>query len=158
MSTGGKTTRCTGGGVRWAGPRPTPDPSAGPAPAYLAVERPRRPAAPRTVVAPKWDTAAGGWSRGTAGRGTGGAPLLSLEGGFAGAAGKSRRKRACPQQIVTTRLLYCLQGPFAQLSRLQRIRSRARQNCNTRITAGRFGPCGGIACWDTGPEPILIRL
>ena len=36
-------------------------------------------------------------------------------------AGKSRRRRAYPQQIVTTRLLYCLQDPFAQLSRLQRI-------------------------------------
>ena len=35
--------------------------------------------------------------------------------------GKSRRRRAYPQQIVTTRLLYCLQDPFAQLSRLQRI-------------------------------------
>ncbi len=34
---------------------------------------------------------------------------------------KSRQKRAYPQQIVTTRLLYCLQDPFAQLSRLQRI-------------------------------------
>jgi hypothetical protein len=34
---------------------------------------------------------------------------------------KSRRRRAYPQQIVTTRLLYCLQDPFAQLSRLQRI-------------------------------------
>ena len=34
---------------------------------------------------------------------------------------KSRRRRADPQQIVTTRLLYCLQDPFAQLSRLQRI-------------------------------------
>ena len=29
--------------------------------------------------------------------------------------------RAYPQQIVTTRLLYCLQDRFAQLSRLQRI-------------------------------------
>jgi hypothetical protein len=37
------------------------------------------------------------------------------------AAGKSRRRRAYPQQIVTTRLLYCLQDPFAHLSRLQRI-------------------------------------
>ena len=36
-------------------------------------------------------------------------------------AGKSRRRRVYPQQIVTTRLLYCLQDPFAQLSRLQRI-------------------------------------
>ena len=35
--------------------------------------------------------------------------------------GKSRRRRAYPQQIVTTRLLYCLQDPFAHLSRLQRI-------------------------------------
>ena len=35
--------------------------------------------------------------------------------------GKSRRRTAYPQQIVTTRLLYCLQDPFAQLSRLQRI-------------------------------------
>ena len=35
--------------------------------------------------------------------------------------GKSRRRRAYPQQIVTTGLLYCLQDPFAQLSRLQRI-------------------------------------
>ena len=35
--------------------------------------------------------------------------------------GKSRRRRAYPQQIVTTRLLYCLQDRFAQLSRLQRI-------------------------------------
>jgi hypothetical protein len=35
--------------------------------------------------------------------------------------GKSRRGRACPQQIVTTRLLYYLQGSLAQLSRLQRI-------------------------------------
>lgn len=34
---------------------------------------------------------------------------------------KSRRRRAYPQQIVTTRLLYCLQDPFAHLSRLQRI-------------------------------------
>lgn len=34
---------------------------------------------------------------------------------------KSRQSRAYPQQIVTTRLLYCLQDPFAQLSRLQRI-------------------------------------
>ena len=34
---------------------------------------------------------------------------------------KSRQRRAYPQQIVTTRLLYCLQDPFAQLSRLQRI-------------------------------------
>ena len=36
-------------------------------------------------------------------------------------AGKSRRRRVYPQQIVTTRLLYCLQDPFAHLSRLQRI-------------------------------------
>ena len=35
--------------------------------------------------------------------------------------GKSRRRTAYPQQIVTTRLLYCLQDRFAQLSRLQRI-------------------------------------
>ena len=35
--------------------------------------------------------------------------------------GKSRRSTAYPQQIVTTRLLYCLQDRFAQLSRLQRI-------------------------------------
>lgn len=34
---------------------------------------------------------------------------------------KSRRRTAYPQQIVTTRLLYCLQDRFAQLSRLQRI-------------------------------------
>ena len=37
------------------------------------------------------------------------------------ALGKSRRSTAYPQQIVTTRLLYCLQDRFAQLSRLQRI-------------------------------------
>jgi hypothetical protein len=37
------------------------------------------------------------------------------------ALGKSRRRTAYPQQIVTTRLLYCLQDRFAQLSRLQRI-------------------------------------
>jgi hypothetical protein len=37
------------------------------------------------------------------------------------AMGKSRRSTAYPQQIVTTRLLYCLQDRFAQLSRLQRI-------------------------------------
>jgi hypothetical protein len=37
------------------------------------------------------------------------------------ASGKSRRRTAYPQQIVTTRLLYCLQDRFAQLSRLQRI-------------------------------------
>ena len=41
--------------------------------------------------------------------------------GWRALAGKSRRRRAYPQQIVTTRLLYCLQDPFAQLSRLQRI-------------------------------------
>jgi hypothetical protein len=53
------------------------------------------------------------------GQGTppGGRPRLSA----AAAPGKSRRRRADPQQIVTTRLLYCLQDPFAQLSRLQRI-------------------------------------
>jgi hypothetical protein len=49
--------------------------------------------------------------------------------------GKSRRRRAYPQQIVTTRLLYCLQDPFAHLSRLQRIRSRACQNYNTLAPA-----------------------
>ena len=59
---------------------------------------------------------------------------------------KSRRRRAYPQQIVTTRLLYCLQDPFAQLSRLQRIRSHARLNYNTRTTAGRFEPGGTAAC------------
>src|ERR1700753_2166333 len=67
-------------------------------------------------------------------------------------------KRAYPQQIVTTRLLYCLQDPFAQLSRLQRIRSRAAPNCNTRTTAGRFVPGGGSASWDARPRPILVRL
>jgi hypothetical protein len=41
--------------------------------------------------------------------------------GLRAGCGKSRRSRAYPQQIVTTRLLYCLQDPFAQLSRLQRI-------------------------------------
>lgn len=35
--------------------------------------------------------------------------------------GKSRRRTAYPQQIVTTRLLYCLQYPVAHLSRIQRI-------------------------------------
>ena len=59
---------------------------------------------------------------------------------------KSRRRRAYPQQIVTTRLLYCLQDPFAQLSRLQRIRSHACLNYNTRTTAGRFEPDGTAAC------------
>ena len=34
---------------------------------------------------------------------------------------KSRHRTAYPQQIVTTRLLYCLQDRYAQLSRLQRI-------------------------------------
>lgn len=38
---------------------------------------------------------------------------------------KSRRSRAYPQQIVTTRLLYCLQDPFAHQSRLQGIRTRS---------------------------------
>lgn len=38
---------------------------------------------------------------------------------------KSRRRRAYPQQIVTTRLLYCLQDPFAHPSRLQGIRPRS---------------------------------
>jgi hypothetical protein len=38
-----------------------------------------------------------------------------------GVSGKSRRSTAYPQQIVTTRLLYCLQDRFAQLSRMQRI-------------------------------------
>ena len=60
--------------------------------------------------------------------------------------GKSRRRWAYPQQIVTTRLLYCLQDPFAHLSRLQRIWSRACWNYNSRITADRFLASGGIAC------------
>jgi hypothetical protein len=60
------------------------------------------------------------------------------------ARGKSRRRRAYPQQIVTTRLLYCLQDPFAQLSRLQRIRSRACLNYNTRTAAAHFEDGGGV--------------
>jgi hypothetical protein len=51
-------------------------------------------------------------------------PLLPLRGHRLRrrpAMGKSRRSTAYPQQIVTTRLLYCLQDRFAQLSRLQRI-------------------------------------
>ena len=57
-------------------------------------------------------------------------PLYSLSllsssptrpGTLPGGIGKSRRRTAYPQQIVTTRLLYCLQDRFAQLSRLQRI-------------------------------------
>ncbi len=71
---------------------------------------------------------------------------------------ESRRRRAYPQQIVTTRLLYYLQDPFAQQSRLQWILPRACPNYNTRITAIRFLHGGGIACWDSRPEPILIRL
>jgi hypothetical protein len=51
---------------------------------------------------------------------------------------KSRRRRAYPQQIVTTRLLYCLQDPFAHLSRLQRILSRSCQNYNSRTTTAHF--------------------
>ena len=35
--------------------------------------------------------------------------------------GNRGKDPAYPQQIVTTRLLYCLQDRFAQLSRLQRI-------------------------------------
>src|SRR6201996_6896450 len=54
-------------------------------------------------------------------------------------------KRAYPQQIVTTRLLYCLQDPFAQLSRLQRIRSRACLNCNPRAAEPRFQWSGRLA-------------
>jgi hypothetical protein len=52
--------------------------------------------------------------------------------------GKSRRRTAYPQQIVTTRLLYCLQDRFAQLSRLQRIWPRSCWNYNTRNTTTRF--------------------
>jgi hypothetical protein len=48
-------------------------------------------------------------------------PPACVAAGWRAPAGKSRRRRAYPQQIVTTRLLYCLQDPFAQLSRLQRI-------------------------------------
>jgi hypothetical protein len=35
--------------------------------------------------------------------------------------GNRGERTADPQQIVTTRLLYCLQDRFTQLSRLQRI-------------------------------------
>ena len=48
-------------------------------------------------------------------------PEVRRRQGLRAGCGKSRRSRAYPQQIVTTRLLYCLQDPFAQLSRLQRI-------------------------------------
>jgi hypothetical protein len=51
-----------------------------------------------------------------------------------------------PQQIVTTRLLYCSQDRVAQLSRLQRIWPRSCWNYNTRITVTRFERRGGIAC------------
>ena len=48
-------------------------------------------------------------------------PLRRPSRGRSETLGKSRRRTAYPQQIVTTRLLYCLQDRFAQLSRLQRI-------------------------------------
>ena len=62
--------------------------------------------------------------------------------------GKPRRRRACPQRIVATRLLYRLQGPFARLSRLQRIRSRPSPTLAIR------GGAPGGALW---PPGALLR-
>ena len=67
--------------------------------------------------------------------------------------GKPRRRRACPQRIVATRLLYRLQGPFARLSRLQRIRSRPSPTLAIRGGApgGALRPPGAllrpVGCW-----------
>ena len=67
--------------------------------------------------------------------------------------GKPRRRRACPQRIVATRLLYRLQGPFARLSRLQRIRSRPSPTLAIRGGAprGTLRPPGAllrpVGCW-----------
>lgn len=47
-------------------------------------------------------------------------PSLAPRAGDA-SVGNRGKDSAYPQQIVTTRLLYCLQDRFAQLSRLQRI-------------------------------------
>ena len=47
------------------------------------------------------------------------------------------QRRAYAQQLVTTRLLDYLHDPARQLSRLQRIQSCARLNCNTPASS----PC-----------------